>query len=161
MIDVFNSGKLRGGVTSGRVGTQSSARVFFATPTPKAENNRGYASGYAPMPSLSREGGYAESGTVITGSAPAGVTLRYTTDGSVPTESSKVLGELKITKTTVLKVCAFAEGMLPSDPVSETIYCGESPRYSGGVAFGGSCRPFQRFQGDFGKRAGLCGAVSV
>lgn len=120
VIDVFNSGKLRGGVTSGRVGTQSSARVFFATPTPKAENNRGYALSYAPMPSLSREGGYAESGTVITGSAPAGVTLRYTTDGAVPTESSKVLGELKITKTTVLKVCAFAEGMLPSDPVSET-----------------------------------------
>ena len=123
VIDAFDTGKQRIGVTSGR-GLDSLERVWFANPTPGTANGKPYH-GYAPLPILSRNGGYAEAGEVVTASAPEGYTLRYTADGSVPTVNSLVLnGGLRLTETVTLKVCAFGENVLPSDPVTASFLIG-------------------------------------
>lgn len=123
VVDAFDTGKLRIGVTSGRAG-DSPERVWFANPTPGAANGKPYR-GYAPLPVLSRNGGYAEAGEVVTAGAPESFTLRYTADGSVPTESSPVLGGgLRLAETVTLKVRAFGDNLLPSETVTASFLVG-------------------------------------
>ncbi|MDR1465755.1 MAG: CotH kinase family protein [Oscillospiraceae bacterium] len=118
VVDVFETGKLRIGETSGRA--ESLERVWFANPTP-GKANAAPLRGIAPQPTLSPAGGYAKPGTAVTVSAPQGVTLRYTSDGSVPTEQSpKVGGPLRLQETVTLRVRAFADGLLPSDTATES-----------------------------------------
>ncbi|MBQ2324889.1 MAG: chitobiase/beta-hexosaminidase C-terminal domain-containing protein, partial [Clostridia bacterium] len=60
----------------------------------------------------------------MSASGASGQVLRYTTDGSTPTQNSKELGELTLSKTTVLKVRAFESGKLPSTVVTATYVIG-------------------------------------
>ncbi len=121
-VDAFSSGMLDEGLTSGRSGI-SSERVFFDKPTPGAENGKGYK-GYAAMPEVTK-GGYALMGDTITASGLNGQTLRYTLDGSTPTAASPMMESITITKTTVLKVRAFQDGLLPSPTVTATYVVGK------------------------------------
>lgn len=127
VVDIFSTGKLRIGVTSGRAGTELGTRYFFATPTPKSENNRTKYTGYASMPKGSLPGGYAKAGDTFTLTTDSDQVIRYTTDGSYPTENSpKYQGPITLTKTTVIKARAFKEGCLPSDVLSATFFLGTS-----------------------------------
>lgn len=64
-------------------------------------------------------GSYLSPQSVIASSADAGVTFRYTTDGTVPTPSSPVLSApLTLSATTTLKVRGFKGGWLPSTAVT-------------------------------------------
>ncbi len=122
-LDVFTTGKLRGGVTSGRAaGGSLIERVFFSDPTPREENAQTTYTTYADKPTLSSSGGYASKGDSITVSAAPGVTVRYTTDGTEPTASSPEFpaSGLGVIDTMTLHVRAFADGKLPSDTVSAT-----------------------------------------
>lgn len=120
-VDFFSTGKLCIGYTSGRSGS-GSERYFFAKPTPKAANGTGYKT-YAAAPELTR-GGYVSIGDTVTASGLEGQTLRYTTDGSEPDESSPVFSSFKISKTVVVKVRAFAKDCLPSETVTATYVVG-------------------------------------
>ena len=122
VVDAFESGKLRGGVSSGRSGTLLAQRVFFYSDQPEQT-----FSGYAPVACFSREGGYAREQERIELSVPAGCTARYTLDGSEPTEKSSLYIEpIVLTKSVTIRVKTFAEGLLPGDCVSET-YLVEEP----------------------------------
>jgi len=122
-VDVFETGKLRRGVTSGRDGT--GARVFFTEPTPGKKNAAEAFTAYALTPVLSVSGGSVASGTKVTVcSEEQGVTLRYTVNGSAPTASSPVFSSLTVNETTVLRVRAFAEGKLPSETATATYLVG-------------------------------------
>ncbi|MDR1928192.1 MAG: CotH kinase family protein [Oscillospiraceae bacterium] len=115
VIDRFESGKLRVGESSGRP-EQSLARVWFAVPTPGKANSEKSCQGYAPKPVFSKTGGYAQAGEAITVTAPEGCTLRYTSDGSEPDETSPALQDpLLLTETVTIRARAFQEGYLPSD----------------------------------------------
>ncbi len=125
VIDFFDTGKLRIGESSGRT-AQSLERVWFSEPTPGVANGKAFK-GYAPKPTRSRSGGYAKADDVVSASAPEGITLRYTSDGSIPTEASPALnGGLKLRETVTLRVRAYAEHYLPSDTVTASFIVGAS-----------------------------------
>ena len=57
----------------------------------------------------------------VTISVPANSIVRYTTDGSDPTESSPVYsGPIEVEKTTVIRARAYRDGVEPSQIVSQT-----------------------------------------
>ncbi len=121
ICDVFSSGKGRDGMSSGRVGRDTTHRVFFAEPTPGKVNNGTYYTSFAPVPAFSVDGGVVKSGTAVKLSAPKGYTILYTTNGSEPTLSSKVYkSPFKIKKNTVIRAAAYAENEALSECVTQT-----------------------------------------
>jgi len=120
--DAFSSGRLDEGYTSGRA-LDSPDRLFYDIPTPGEANAKGYP-GYAKAPTLTPSG-YKSIGDTVVASGSEGQVLRYTVDGSTPTEKSKQMGELTLSKTTVVKVRAFKEGKLPSATVTATYVIGQ------------------------------------
>ena len=73
-------------------------------------------------PVISPKGGtFINKVSVTIATQTEGAVIRYTTDGSEPTENSNIYnGELSLTQTTVLKAKAFNTDMEASDTVSET-----------------------------------------
>ncbi len=127
LADVFETGVLRAGLSSGR--TESlSARVLYTSATPGAANTQQTALGYCAAPEFSRAGGYASEPFDLTLSCKtAGASIHYTTDGSQPTESSPLYtGPLTIDGTVTVRAAAFCEGYLESDPAGAT-YLFEEP----------------------------------
>ncbi len=93
---------------------------YFTTPTPGAQNSVS-GSGFAPAPVLSLASGvYTNASVSLVITVPSGTTVRYTTDGSLPTTSSAAYSTpLTLQNNTTIKVRAFpsAAGLLPSDVV--------------------------------------------
>ena len=128
VADVFASGVTGVGVTSGRAYlSQTGERCFFSAPT-KGFQNANPVPGYAAAPVFSATKLYVSSGTEISlSTATAGAEIRYTTDGSAPTASSKLYtGPITISKGTVIRARTYAAGLLPSDPVAHTFITGEA-----------------------------------
>lgn len=74
-------------------------------------------------PTLSPPPGTVASGTTVTfDCATPGATIRFTTDGSVPTASSPASTSYPITTTTNLRIAAFLDGMTPSAVADGTYY---------------------------------------
>lgn len=117
LTDVFETGVLRSGVSSGRVPDDPTLqRVFFTSATRGAANSGGTASGYADMPAFSRTGLYcSEAFTLAITCTTPGAKIHYTLDGSEPTEKSVLYTEpVLIKENTSLTAVAFADGLLPS-----------------------------------------------
>ena len=90
---------------------------YFRTPTPRAPNGGSAIVGVLEKPHLNvKRGLFSSPFTLIVTPPMAGTTIRYTTNGSVPTETSSLIynGPLQITNTTVFRVAAFASNWLPS-----------------------------------------------
>jgi len=68
-------------------------------------------------------GTFPSAQTVSISSATSGATIRYTTDGSTPTETNGTVysGPISITKTTMLKTIAYVPGYFDS-PVASSLY---------------------------------------
>lgn len=101
---------------------------YFAEATPGKRNAKKAYDGREEAPSLSLPGGFYEKAVAVSASPAApGAVLRYTTDGSTPTEKSKKLpeGGVAVQKTGVVRVRAFREGKVPSPAVSATYFIGE------------------------------------
>ena len=124
-------GALCDSVFSGRTETDASAGrppdggpewLVLATPTPGASNGGGFE-GYAPTVAVSPAGGRYPSGVTVELSATStDAQIRYTLDGSVPTKSSAAVeADLAIATTSVLRVRAFEDGLLPG-PVTTATY---------------------------------------
>ena len=82
---------------------------LFTTPTPNA-NNTGAVNFYTPTPVMSLASGFypAAQSVTLTCSDPA-ATIRYTTDGSVPVNTSTLYtGPIAINATTMLRARAFS-----------------------------------------------------
>ncbi|NLI53385.1 MAG: hypothetical protein GX417_03575 [Clostridiales bacterium] len=109
-------------------GRTDASLMFYATPTPNAANGTG-TRGYAEEPKIVTPGGEFDSAQQVTIEVPEGCVVTYTTDGTVPTESSaRYNGPITISKTTPLRARAFLSGYNASDVASQTyiIYTGES-----------------------------------
>ena len=90
---------------------------YTATPTPAATNqNASFATQQLAAPLVDQPSQLFTDRITINVGIPAGCTLRYTTDGSLPTEKSarNNSGQFTITGTTNYRFRLFATGMLPS-----------------------------------------------
>ncbi len=101
--------------------------LFLPEGTPGKKNS---AKGYltrADAPELLLAGGFYDSAVTVTASGGEGDVLRYTTDGSTPTEKSKKLTDqgVQFKKTGVLRVRAFNENAVPSETTGATYFIGE------------------------------------
>ena len=101
--------------------------LYFAEATPGKKNPAvGYAS-QASAPILQTPGGFYAQPVTVIASQEQGAQIRYTLDGSTPTEKSPLSPEEGYTfsKTGVLRIRAFAEDQVPSNPVSASYFIGE------------------------------------
>lgn len=120
-VDKMRTGLLREGYSSGRKSGEYGTRMFFETPTPSTSNSSVAYSGYTKTPTISHDGGYVSSGTVIEFLASEGAVIYYTTDGSMPTAlSNKYTSPISIHATGTLRAIAIEEGKLPSSDVCRT-----------------------------------------
>ncbi len=128
--DTFDSGKQRLGISSGR--NSAFERVYFANPTKGSKNSGKFYYGYLEAPLLSNRELYAAAGDTVAISCDASCIIRYTTNGSEPTESSPVYFEpIKLNSSCVIRAKAFPtndlrQTMLESDEVSATYIVGDS-----------------------------------
>ncbi len=127
VCDAYSSGKGRYGMSSGRIGKDTTKRFFFTEPTPGKKNSDKYYAAFAPVPEFSVAGGVVKKGISVSLSAPEGFTIVYTTDGSKPTEKSKVYkSKIKITANTVIRAATFSKNCAISECSTQT-YLIENP----------------------------------
>ncbi len=101
--------------------------LFLAEATPGAKNPASGCIARADAPSLLTPGGFYPDAVTAVASAPAQTILRYTLDGSTPTEKSREFpaAGIAFTETGVLRIRAFGEKLVPSEIVSATYFIGE------------------------------------
>lgn len=93
---------------------------FYMKPTPNAANNTGYRL-ISAMPTSEVEPGVHATQTSVMLPLDAIGDIYYTTDGSVPTTSSKrYTGPIQVDKTTVIRAVAVESGKLNSDVYTAT-----------------------------------------
>ncbi len=119
VLDYYETGFLRLGVTSGRAnGDFTGNRVFFTKATP-GEANEGIIGSYLQAPAFSVDGGRYESEISVEISGEG--TIRYTLDGSEPTENSNIYSSaIKISENCSLRAVCFMDGRLSSDVTTAT-----------------------------------------
>ena len=120
--------KQYGCVSYGRA-LSSGAQGYLAEATPGKKNSAEACSGRAERPSLATPGGFYQKKVTVRAQAPAGATLRYTTNGDTPTAKSRSFPAegLTLSKTTPLRIRAFRDGLVPSETVSATYLINDSP----------------------------------
>ncbi|HVR76228.1 MAG TPA: chitobiase/beta-hexosaminidase C-terminal domain-containing protein, partial [Planctomycetota bacterium] len=91
---------------------------FFREPTPRAFNTRPGFLGFVADTKFSRDRGFFEAPfDVRIETGTAGAEIRYTTDGTRPTEDSGQVytGPIRVATTTLLRAAAFLEGYGPTN----------------------------------------------
>lgn len=107
--------------------------ALSGTPTPEASNGgMTFAETQLAAPVVNTDGKILNGGsTTFTVTIPAGTTLRYTTDGTAPTESSAIStnGRFTVNGSGVYRFRLFQNGFLPSDVVTRSFipYQGNLP----------------------------------
>lgn len=112
----------RKNVSYGRANGAPNVVGYFATPTPGTANSSSGA-GFAPELAFSAKGGTYQADFTLTVSLktpnPPAV-IRYTLDGSLPTEASPLYGSaIAISGSVIVRARAFAPGLLPGEPRTE------------------------------------------
>jgi hypothetical protein len=90
---------------------------YFATPTPGIVNSEGFSAAVGDLDVSPKRGWFVSTNLSITiTSALAGVTIRYTTNGSAPSATNGFVytAPLTINRTTTLRTAGFRSGFLPS-----------------------------------------------
>lgn len=106
--------RVPGGGSYGRLPGQAGF-FYLAERSPGAENSIGYRL-VSPMPEPDLPDGIYENVQDLQVSLLGGGEIRYTLDGSVPTEKSPLYtGPISLEKTTVLRARCYQDGRLPSD----------------------------------------------
>ncbi len=115
----------------GRVTNGAATWGIFTRPTPNASNNTQTAyPAYVPKVQFSLPAGfYSGTQSVTLTCAQANTTIRYTTNGSIPTTTSTAYsGPVSVTATTVLRARAFdnSNGNIPSFTETNTYFINEN-----------------------------------
>jgi len=98
---------------------------YFTAPTPGADN-RGGRRRISAVPAALCADGIFEGVESVTAEYTGAGTLRYTLDGSAPTETSPVYtGPLTLTETGVVRVRCFEEGCVPSRVLTQNFFLNE------------------------------------
>lgn len=121
IVDKLVVPRLETNVSYGR-DFDSGLLLYFDTPTPGEPNTpEGYI-GYASTPTIHRKGGLLTRPVTVEITAPEGVSIRYTLDGSEPTPliGRDYEGPINISKAVVLRARGFADGLKPSLVATES-----------------------------------------
>ncbi len=122
VLDTLSFGAQANDVSYGRL--PGGGTAFFDTPTPGTANTTA-ATTLAPVASLAS--GFYGAGAIASFSAPEAATVRYTSDGTLPTETSPVLdGPLALTQTITIRAAAFVTGREPSSVVTRAYFVDEA-----------------------------------
>ncbi len=99
-----------------------SLQRYFAVPTPGASNNNAFTDFVADTKFSVDRCFFTNAFTVAISCATAGAQIRFTTDGSTPTEMNGTVyaGPVGVTNTTVLRAAAFRAGWRPGDVDTQT-----------------------------------------
>ncbi|HMJ64465.1 MAG TPA: LamG-like jellyroll fold domain-containing protein, partial [Candidatus Binatia bacterium] len=100
----------------------SAGERYFGIPTPGAANNLGFI-GYVADTKFSHDRGFYDTNFAVTITcATPGATIRYTTNGVPPTETTGVVytAPIPITRTTTLRAAAYKPGYQPTDIDTQT-----------------------------------------
>lgn len=127
VIDSVETGRMSEGTSNGRVSMTDDKVYYFNTQTAGKANPSTGLGGPAPAPSFSKGSGYASNGDQITISCP-GATIRYTTDGSAPTENSPVYDgkPITLTQSITIRARAYMDGRMPSDDKAGSYIIGKT-----------------------------------
>ena len=119
ILDTFETGALRLGVTSGRAsGDFSGERVFFESPTKGSENAQPKKA-QLNVPVFSRAGGIVDAPFSLELSGEGDI--YYTLDGGTPDKSSTLYTEpISIAENTVVRAVCVKDGHISSDIISTT-----------------------------------------
>lgn len=100
---------------------------YSSAPSPAGSNSNSVESTRIAPPTFSKSAGrYPGSVTLTLSHSSSGVDIRYTTNGSEPTQSSlKYNGTITLSSTRVVKAKAFHRDHLPSETVAATYLIGE------------------------------------
>jgi hypothetical protein len=92
---------------------------YYATPTPgKANTAPPVTGGFVNDTKFDHDRGFYDAAfDLVISTATVGATIRYTTDGSVPTATTGTVysGPIHVARTTVLRAAAYKDGCLPSN----------------------------------------------
>ena len=96
---------------------------YYDAPTPGSANGYGF-SGFSARPVFDRPSGLYYGKLAVSITADPGATIRYTTDGSIPTvdNGNMYTGPIDITGTMVLRARAFQNGLQPSDTATGSYF---------------------------------------
>ncbi len=124
IVDAVEYGTTVNGYTCGRNIKKDSTLVYFAKMTPSKANPSETLKAPVKQPVFDRESSYVEKGTKVTAESENAV-IRYTLDGSVPTEKSPVLkAPFTINKTSTIRARAFRDGYVPSETTTASYIVG-------------------------------------
>ncbi len=101
--------------------------VYFASPTPGAQNGGSFYRSCAREVVFSHNGGIQSGPLILTLSAEPGMSIYYTLDGSEPTAASAMYtSPISIASNTVVKAIAWGSSAIPSYSVANTYIFGVS-----------------------------------
>lgn len=114
--DVFDTGDLSEGITSGRTDAPSISRVFFDSPTPNASNSSAYALGRSPAPLFSDTILYhSEPFSLQISCSDPNAVIHYTLDGNEPTTASPVYEKpILLSSSGIVRAISYSPDALPS-----------------------------------------------
>jgi hypothetical protein len=127
-IDAFHFGPQAADISYGRIPDGADQLRFFDEPTPGTTNSATGYVGVAPTPAFSIPRGAYATGTDVGLSTnfPAS-DIRYTTDGSPPSQMSAMYsGPIPLSSTIVIRAAVFRQGYLSSPVVTNTYLVGET-----------------------------------
>lgn len=121
LVDKLQIGRAHTNVSFGR--GQDGRVEYYETPTPGTANGPG-VSGYAEMPAFSVPSGVYTAAQSVEIRIPSGGVVRYTTDGSIPTQASPAYtGPISVgSGVTVLRARTFIGGLFDSDIASASYF---------------------------------------
>jgi hypothetical protein len=124
-VDGLNFSLQQADVSFGRETDGSSQWVEFTSPTPGTPNSGVVR---AQKASYSIESGFFDQAVNVTlSSSIPNATIRFTTDGSAPTETSDVYTQpIEITSTMVIRSKVFADGYISSHTATHSYFINES-----------------------------------
>ena len=128
ILDSINTGTIPPDISFGRQPDGTNSWYYFDQATPESSNITIGYTGIVPEPQYSQTGGFYQGNVVVSLSdSLPGAEIRYTTDGSEPTDSASLfINDITFTQTTVVRARAFSTNMIPSRTITNTYFINES-----------------------------------
>ncbi|MBN1950212.1 MAG: lamin tail domain-containing protein [Bacteroidales bacterium] len=114
-------------ISCGRFPDGEATLEYFSHPTPGEANISDYVEGIAPAPDFSIPGGFfSNPQTLELSSGLPGAEIRYTLDGSIPTEDDYLYtAPITLDSTSVVKAIVFADNYWPGPILTHTYFIDE------------------------------------
>jgi hypothetical protein len=127
LIDSVTYGQETTDISHGRKSNGSSEWAYFLVPTPGASNSATSYNGMVEnVPEFSVTGGFYTAPVITELSTDFGGTIRFTSDGSEPGESSPVCSSpISISTTTIIRARIFKDNLIPGPVVTQSYFINE------------------------------------